>query len=122
MTQVPPTENDDRQFKHQSSWLERLRDRWGLTSPGQVVVILIVFSVTGMSVVFLRKSFFALLGFDAQTPIWLKSVSYVLFIFPAYQVLILVFGFIFGQFAFFWDKEKRMLQAVKRLIMRNSQS
>jgi len=119
---VKKAEDHDRQFNQGSGWLERLRTRWGLTSPGQVLVILIVFSVTGMSVVFLRKSFFAFLGFDAHTPIWLKSVSYVLFIFPAYQVLILIFGFLFGQFAFFWDKEKRMLQAVKRLIIRKSQS
>ena len=105
MTQAGKPEEHP-QVKEAPGWLERLKTKWGLTSIGQVAVILIVFSVTGMSVVFLRKAFFDFLGFDEQTSLWLKSASYIVFVFPAYQVLILVFGFLFGQFAFFWDKEK----------------
>ena len=30
-------------------------------------------------------------------------------IFPIYQILILIVGFLFGQFKFFWDFEKKML-------------
>lgn len=120
MTQAPRTEDGDPPFNKGAGWLERLRTRWGLTSLLQVVVILIVFSVTGMSVVFLRKSLFAFLGFGEQTPLWIKSITYILFVFPAYQVLILAYGFLFGQFTFFWAKEKRMLQAIKRVIVRRS--
>jgi hypothetical protein len=34
-------------------------------------------------------------------------------IFPFYQVLLVFFGFIFGEFAFFWNFEKKMLRAMK---------
>ena len=67
--------------------------------------------------VFLRGFFFDFVGFGDQTPIWIKVISYLLFIFPAYQVLILFFGFLFGQFGFFWDKEKRMIKAIKRVVI-----
>jgi hypothetical protein len=35
-----------------------------------------------------------------------------LFVFPAYQILILVYGFLLGQFDFFWQKEKKLLQRI----------
>ncbi len=122
MIEGPVTAKNHDQFRDGSSWLEKLRARWGLTSLGQVVVILVVFSITGMSVLFLRNSFFSFLGFNDLTSMWIKSVSYVLFIIPAYQILILFFGFLFGQFAFFWEKEKRLIAAIKRVIIRKNES
>jgi len=33
----------------------------------------------------------------------------VLLIFPFYQILIVLYGWLFGQFRFFWNFEKKML-------------
>lgn len=92
--------------------LGRLQEKWGLESLLQVILVLIVFSLAGSSVVFLRKTFFGFLGFDDATPMWLKTITYILFVFPAYQVLLLTYGFILGQFSFFWEKEKKMVKWV----------
>ena len=92
--------------------IERLRRKWGLSSYLQVALILLVFSLTGMTVLWLRKFLFSWLGFDDQTQFWIKSITYLIFIFPAYQVLILVYGSIFGQFRFFWEKERQLLKAL----------
>jgi hypothetical protein len=43
---------------------------------------------------------------------WIKTIAYILFVFPAYQVLLLTYGFILGQFSFFWEKEKKMARWV----------
>jgi hypothetical protein len=99
-------------------WLIRLQDKWGLESAFQVVLILIVFSLAGSTAVFLRKSFFDLIGFDEHTAFLLKAVVYILFLFPTYQVLLLAYGAIFGQFRFFWQKERKMVLAVKGWITR----
>lgn len=91
-----------------STFLTRLQEKWGLGSLFQVIAVLIVFSLAGSSVVFLRKTFFGFLGFDEHTSMWVKTLTYILFVFPAYQALLLAYGFIFGQFSFFWEKEKKM--------------
>lgn len=92
--------------------LTRLQEKWGLDSLVQVVAVLVVFSLAGSSVVFLRKTFFNFLGFDESTSMWLKTITYILFVFPAYQVLLLTYGFVLGQFSFFWEKEKKMVKWV----------
>jgi len=102
----------------EGNYFDKLRKRWGLTSLFQVIIVLIVFGLTGMTVVLLRKSLFQWLGFDDQTDWWVKTITYLLFIFPAYQVLILVYGAIFGQFQFFWEKEKKLVQGMGRIFSR----
>ncbi len=97
------------------SFLERMKKKWGLTSMFQVVVILIVFAATGMTVVLIRPLIFQLLGIENAGG-WLKTLSYIVLVFPLYQLLLLMYGFIFGQFNFFWEKEKKLAKAFMRLF------
>jgi hypothetical protein len=99
---------------------EKLKTKWGIENNWQIVVIIMVFSLAGSSVVFLRKAYFNLLGFDANTSFWLKTIAYLLFIFPAYQVTLLAFGTLLGQFRFFWAKEKAMFKALKNIGKRQN--
>lgn len=98
------------------NFIEKLKVKWGLESVFQVIIILLVFSVTGTTVVYLRKVLFTVLGFDDGTALWLKTITYILFVFPAYQLLILGYGALFGQFEFFWNKEKKLFYTIKRLF------
>lgn len=100
--------------------LERLKAKWKLKSNLQVILILVVFACTGFSVLFVKPLLFKLVGFEDITG-WKSTVLYLLLIFPMYQILLLVYGFIFGQFAFFLDKEKKMFQAIGRLFGRKKQ-
>lgn len=36
--------------------------------------------------------------------------THTAFVMPAYQVLLLVYGALLGQFYFFWEKEKKLLR------------
>jgi hypothetical protein len=94
------------------SFLERLKEKWQLKNFFQVVLVLIVFSLTGMTVVLLRPIIFSWFGYSDQTPFWIKIVTYILLIFPMYQVLILVYGTMLGQFSFFWEKEKKLFKLI----------
>ena len=91
--------------------MQKLKERWGISSNFQLVMILIVFSVTGSCAVALADpvmSFFDLTKEDTSP--WLYWPLRIFLIFPLYQVLLVVFGFVFGQFKFFWAFEKKMLR------------
>ncbi len=100
-------------IKHLGQWLEKLRQKWQLQSGWQVIAILCVFSFAGSSVVLLRPLLFQWLGFQADTPWLLKACAYLLFLFPAYQLLLLGFGWLLGQHTFFIQKVKKLSAAVK---------
>ncbi len=92
--------------------MERFKQRWGIQSNFQLVVILIVFAVTGSSAAYISKPILAFIGIDREsTSAWIYWPLYIILIFPFYQVLLVFFGFIFGQFAFFWAFEKKMLRS-----------
>lgn len=94
-------------------WIERLRTKWNVQSVWHVVVILVVFACTGFTVLFIKKPLLRFLaGADGDT--LLASVLYYLFILPIYNVLLLGYGFIFGQFDFFWEFEKRFFNRLFR--------
>jgi hypothetical protein len=99
------------------SFINRLKEKWGVQSALQVLLILVVFSLAGSTAVLLRKSFFELIGITAHTAFWLKTIVYILFLFPTYQALLLIYGALLGQFKFFWAKERKMLLAVRKLVI-----
>lgn len=89
------------------NWLEKLKNRWGLGSLWQVIVVLVVFACTGFTVLFLRRPLMSWIGTTGEMSI-LYSIAYYIFILPVYNVILLIYGFIFGQFHFFWEFEKKM--------------
>jgi manganese efflux pump family protein len=90
--------------------MKRFKEKWGITSNFQLVIIIIVFSVTGSVAVWVAKPVLDLVGLDkeALSP-WVFWPIRIFIIFPIYQVLIVLIGAIFGQFKFFWAFEKKML-------------
>ncbi len=94
------------------NWKDRLKEKWELDSMTQLWAILAVFTLAGSSVVWCRKGLFWLLSYTEDTPFWLKTITYIVFIFPTYQLLLLFYGFILGQFNFFWKKEKKLFARV----------
>ena len=90
--------------------MKRLKEKWGITSNFQFIIILIVFSVTGSLAVFVAKPILELVGLDkSAVSSWIFWPIRIAIIFPIYQVMIIVIGALFGQFKFFWAFEKKML-------------
>lgn len=93
--------------------MEKLKKRWGLTSNVQVFIILLVFSITGFSSLYIAKPILNFIGLDqATTNPWIYRPLRILLVFPFYQVLIVFYGWLFGQFTFFWNFEKKMLSRI----------
>ncbi len=73
----------------------------------QVVLILIVFACTGSSIIPIKH----FLGIDKFAPLSTRVLFYI-GIFPIYNILLLGYGFIFGQFKFFLAFEKRFFKRI----------
>ena len=92
-------------------WIQKLQTRWKVEHAWQVIVILVVFACTGFSVYFLKPVILeGLLGEEGRTTTF--TVLYYIFILPVYNVLLLFYGFVFGQFKFFWAFEKRFFNRI----------
>ncbi|MQP24077.1 diacylglyceryl transferase [Flavobacterium sp. LMO8] len=94
--------------------MNKLKKRWNVTSNWQLVIIFIVFAITGSTAAYLSKPVTSALGITKENlSLWLYWPLRLLIIFPVYQVMLVFIGAIFGQFAFFWEFEKKMLDRMK---------
>ncbi|MBS1505437.1 MAG: prolipoprotein diacylglyceryl transferase [Bacteroidetes bacterium] len=96
------------------SWLQKLQTRWNAKNIWQVIAILLVFCCTGMTVVALARPLLHFF-FGAEIPTWAKVVYYIL-ILPVYNIVLLMYGFLFGQFHFFYAFEKRFFTRMRGLF------
>lgn len=100
--------------------LDYFKKKWGIESPLQIAIIFIVFALTGSSAVYVRKPIFEWLGVTSETSIFIKIPLYLITVLPAYQVLLLFYGTLLGQFKFFWQMELKMLGGFKKIFSRKS--
>ena len=93
--------------------MKKLKQRWNVASNGQLTLIFIVFALTGSASAWVSKPLCEELGISkALLSHWYTPVR-LLLIFPIYQVLLVGIGFLFGQFTFFWNFEKKLLRKMK---------
>ena len=89
----------------------KLESKWVVDYRWELIRIFIVFAITGSSSVVVGRPFIKLLGItqDNLHPLfyWILFITVSLFF---YQVLLVLFGWVFGQFQFFWDFEKKMIR------------
>ena len=89
--------------------MEKLKQRWGVESNFQLTVIFIVFAITGSASAMVSKPVCLWLEITKEDFGFLFTPIRLILIFPLYQVLLVIIGFLFGQFAFFWKFEKKIL-------------
>lgn len=94
------------------NFLQKLQDKWQLQSLWQVVLVLTAFALTGTTVLWIKKPLFDLLGISIEKGGFWKTVLYLIFVLPLYQLILLAWGFLLGQFSFFWEKEKQFFRRV----------
>jgi hypothetical protein len=104
-----------------AKWIDKLKTRWNLKNTWQVVIILIVFACTGTTVLIIKRPLFAYWFPEGDKPLWANILYYVL-ILPVYNILLLAYGFVFGQFRFFWEFEKRFFSRIFPKSKSKSQS
>ena len=94
--------------------MTNFKQRWNITSNWQMAVIFVVFAITGSSAAYVSKPVLGLFGIvKGEISNWMYYPLYIIILFPIYQVLLVSFGFLFGQPTFFWNFEKKMLRSMK---------
>ena len=100
------------------SFIERLKERWGIYSTFQVVLILIVFACTGFSTLYVEELIARFFDFPEERNWWMRVLIFVFITLPLYNIILLVYGFVFGQFKFFLNFEKRFFSSIVRIFKR----
>lgn len=90
---------------------EKLKNKWILNARWEMIRVFIVFAITGSSSMIFGRKLIKLIGVTKEN---LNPLLYwILFIIIGlifYQILLVTFGWLFGQFQFFWNFEKKMLK------------
>ena len=90
--------------------MQKIRNFFKVESNFQLLIVNVVFAVTGTISVILAGFILDFIGLDINA---LSSSLYwtlrVLILMPIYQILLIIIGAIFGEFTYFWRIEKKML-------------
>ncbi len=90
--------------------MEKLKTKWGIQSNTQLIIIIVVFAITGSTSVYVTTPLFRLLGIDKNSiNIFIFYLLKIIILFPVYISLLVGFGFIAGQHKFFSEFAKKML-------------
>ncbi|GIR58043.1 diacylglyceryl transferase [Bacteroidota bacterium] len=93
--------------------MKNLKRRWNITTNLQLVLIMIVFAINGSFAAWVAKPVTAFFDLSPESmgP-WVYYPIRILLIFPIYQLTLPLVGFMFGQFKFFWEFEKKFLSRI----------
>lgn len=98
---------------------KKLENKWIVTYKWEMIRIFIVFAITGSSSAMISKPIMIAIGITKENlnPIVYWAL-YIIIGLVFYQLLLVFFGWLFGQFQFFWEFEKKMLQKMgfKRFV------
>jgi len=83
---------------------------------------MLVFSLAGLAVTRIKAPLFAAFHIPDRTPTWVWVPLYLVVMLPVYQVLLLFFAALLGQFRFFWEKEKKLGRWLARTLSPKVQS
>ena len=90
--------------------IKKLKERWGITSNFQIVIIFIVFGITGsVSAYFSGPLTEIIIGSNSELNWSIKLLIRIIVLTPIYQVLLLFFGYIFFQYKFFFKFVKKFM-------------
>jgi hypothetical protein len=93
--------------------MKKLKERWGITTIYQLLLIIAVFAINGSLSARISSYLMTFIGINENNTHWL--VYYLLLIvlvLPIYPFLLMGFGYLFGQSKFFFPFGKRMLSKI----------
>ena len=94
-----------------STKIEKIKKFLKVDSYFQLIIVLVVFSITGSLSLLLSDYLLKILDISKNNydPIFFYLLR-IFFIFPIYQILLIIIGTVFGEFNYFWEFEKKFLR------------
>lgn len=75
----------------------KLKIRLGISNNIQIIIILIIFSITGFSTLYSHKLIDSILGIDISTAFYIKLIIFTFLILPIWALYFLFWGTLLGQ-------------------------
>ncbi len=88
---------------------EKLKKRWKVKDNWQFTVIFLVFAITGSTAAKITGPLLKSVPAIKELNLWWFNVVYIFGTLILYQFLLVFFGWLFGEFDFFWNFVKRIL-------------
>ena len=91
--------------------IQKIESKWIVNERWELIRIFMIFAITGSSSVFVGRPIIKLIVISSENfgPI-LYGIVFVIVSLIFYQILLVFWGFVLGQFKFFWNFEKKMLK------------
>ena len=89
--------------------MQKIRNLFKVESNIQLLIVNIVFAVTGTASVYFAGIIINILGLQSLNT-FLYWTLRILLLVPVYQILLIIVGTLFGQFTYFWQMEKKILK------------
>ena len=91
----------------------RFKLKYGIKSNLQLVIIFVVFGITGSTAAYISDPLMELINIKkSELNIFIYWIIRVIVITFVYQIILLLVAFVFGQFKFFWNFEKKLLKRI----------
>ena len=86
--------------------MDKLKDLFRVSSTYQLIVVFIVFGITGSLSLVVSDYISGFFNLDS-------IILSVIFVLVIYQFLLIIIGTLFGEFDYFWEMEKKILSRFK---------
>lgn len=94
--------------------MDKLKQRWGLTSNWEIIAILVAFSINGSFAAFIVRPALAIVGISKENlNIIIYYILYILPVFLVYQFTLPYVGWLVGQYKFFKNMQEKMMKRMK---------
>lgn len=103
-----------------SVWIERIKAKWEIESDRDFWLIMLTYSLAGMLILPVKTVIFHLVGINHDTPFWIVMLVYIPLIPPVYQLGLILFGSMLGQFDFIWGQAKKRGRFLLKLFRQNA--
>ena len=94
-----------------SRGFNKLKQRWNLSSMADVWIVLLVFALTGTTILLLKKPLLSLFVENGEVPT-IVTITYYILVLPIYNLVLLLYGALLGKFQFFWEFEKKTFRRI----------
>lgn len=92
--------------------MKKLKERWNIETNGQLFIIFLVFAITGSSAAKLAGPITDFFNITKDMGWYIYWPFRILIILPIYKILLVFFGWVFGEFRFFFNFAKKMLRSM----------
>jgi len=97
--------------------MEKIRSFFKVESNYQLFVVNLVFAITGTSSLFVADYILDMLLITQENyDNFFYWITRIILILPIYQILLIIFGILFGEFSYFWKMEKKTINKIRSIF------